>query len=101
MSRKKICIILLLVAAVGVCFALVVLAVLGAKGKESVMVSTETGPIYNHFPDLPKTSEIQWCSRTKGGIGLSMVRLHIFAFYDHDISGELQEMTVKNECEEI
>ncbi|MDE7418166.1 MAG: hypothetical protein K2N44_17995 [Lachnospiraceae bacterium] len=105
MSKKKICTLLLVAAAGGICFALLVLAALGAKGKESVMTSTETEPIYNHFPDLPEASEIQWCSRTSGGIGPSMVRLHIFAFYDHDISGELssklQEMTVKNEYEDI
>ena len=83
------------------CFALLVLAALDTKGKESVMTSTETRPIYEHFPDLPEASGIQWCSRTSGGIGPSMVRLHIFAFYDHDISGELQEMTVKNEYEDI
>ncbi|MDE6220765.1 MAG: hypothetical protein K2G51_10135 [Lachnospiraceae bacterium] len=57
--------------------------------------------IYNHFPDLPETSEIQWCSVTSGGLGPSMVRLYIFAFYDHDISGELQEMAVQSECGDI
>lgn len=97
---RKICFVLL-AAAGGVCLALLIFAALGAKGKVSVMTSTETGPIYNHFPDLPETSEIQWCSKTSGGIGPSMVRLYIFAFYDHDISGELREMTVQNECGDI
>lgn len=93
--------ILLLAAACGVCFVLLAMAALGAKGKDSVMTSTEAGPIYNHFPDLPRASGIEWCSRTSGGIGLSVVRLYFFAFYDHDISGELQDMTVKNECVDI
>lgn len=101
MSKKEIRMILLFLAAGGVWFLLLVLAALGAKGKDSVMTSTETGPIYNHFPDLPETSEIEWCSRSTGGIGLVNHWLYIFAFYDHDISSELQEMTVEDMCEDI
>lgn len=99
MSKKGIHKILLVLAIFGVYFGLSVLCALGAKGKDSVMTSTETGPIYNHFPDLPETSKIEWCSRSTGGIGLVNHWLYIFAFYDHDISSELQEMTVGDVCE--
>ena len=34
-----------------------------------IQVRTDTEPIYNHFPDLPETSEIQWCSKSSEGIG--------------------------------
>ncbi len=59
-----------------------------------IEIRTETEPIYNHFPDLPGTSEMQWCSEVSEGIGLTTVRLYLFAYYDHDISGELQGMQV-------
>lgn len=101
MGKKRIQTILLVLAAGGACFGLLVLCALGAKGRDSVMTSTETGPIYNHFPDLPKTSEIEWCSRSTGGIGLANHWLYIFAFYDHDVSSELQEMTVEDACADI
>ena len=26
-------------------------------------IRTDVEPIYNHFPDLPATDDIQWCSR--------------------------------------
>ena len=99
MKRKQIYIILLALAAGGACFALLVLLALGAKGKDSVMQGTETAPIYNHFPDVPETSQMQWCSRSSGGIGLVTTCIYVFACYDHDISGELQEMTVGDECD--
>ncbi len=101
MKRKQIYIILLALAAGGACFALLVLLALGAKGKDSVMQGTETAPIYNHFPDVPETSQMQWCSRSSGGIGLVTICIYVFACYDHDISGELQEMTVGDECDDI
>lgn len=98
---RKILIVLLGLAAGGVFFAAAFLAALGAKGKESIRTGIETAPIYNHFPDLPETSEIQWCSKSSGGIGLTTTTLYIFAFYDHDVCRELQEMGVKDESEEI
>ena len=91
---KRVCITLLVLAAGVACFVLVVFFALGAKGRDSVMTSTETEPIYNHFPDLPKTSEIKWCSQSSGGIGLVTTTIYIFAFYDEDISGSLQGMTI-------
>jgi len=97
-THKKL---LILVVGGGVCFWLLVLCALGAKGKDYTMTSTETGPIYNHLPDLPETSKITWCSRSRGGIGLMNHWLYIFAFYDHDISSELQEMTVEDACADI
>lgn len=73
----------------------------GAKPEESIQIRTETEPIYNHFPDLPETSEIQWCSWTSSGIGLTTVKVYIFAFYDHNVSNELQDMKIENQGEEI
>ena len=59
---------------------------------EDIQIRTETEPIYNHFPDLPVTSEMQWCSESSGGIGLNTVKVYVFAYYDHDITSELQGM---------
>jgi hypothetical protein len=98
---KKIYIILLVLTVCGACFALFVLAALGATGKDSVMTSTKTEPIYNHFPDLPETSEIKWCSKSSGGIGLVTTTIYIFAFYDKDVTGELHEMTISKEAAEL
>ena len=72
-----------------------------AKPEESVQIRTDTQPIYNHFPDLPETSEIQWCSWSSSGIGLTTVKIYIFAFYDHDVSNELQDMEIENQSEDI
>lgn len=70
------------------------------KPEENLQIRTETEPIYNHFPDLPETAEIQWCSWTSSGIGLTTVKIYIFAIYDHDVSNELQDMEIKNQSEE-
>ena len=69
--------------------------------KEPIQVRTDIDPIYNHFPNLPETSEIQWCSKSSDGIGLTTTYIYIFAFYDEDISNELQGMTIKDENEDI
>lgn len=98
---KRVCITLLVLAAGVACFVLVVFFALGAKGRDSVMTSTETEPIYSHFPDLPKTSEIKWCSKSSGGIGLVTTTIYIFAFYDEDISGSLQDMTIDDKTAKI
>ncbi len=74
---------------------------LTAGRKEYIQIRTDTEPIYNHFPGLPETSEIQWCSRTSVSIGPSTLQLHIFAFYDHDISKALQDMDIENQSEDI
>lgn len=71
------------------------------RPEESIQIRTETQPIYNHFPDLPETSEIQWCSWSSSGIGLTTVKIYIFAFYDHDVSNELQNMVIKNQSKDI
>ena len=86
-----------LVSAVGV----ILFAVGRVKRNDNIQIRTETEPIYNHFPDLPKTSVIQWCSRTSDGIGLTTVKLYFFAFYDYDVSNELQEMKIENQGEDI
>lgn len=89
---KKIIIVLLVLAA-AIC---VIFAAAGARPEENIQIRTETEPIYNHFPDLPETAEIQWCSRTSQGIGLTTVKLYFFAFYDHDISNELKGMKIES-----
>lgn len=73
----------------------------GFKMKENIKIRTDIEPIYNHFPGLPETSEIQWCSRTSDGIGLTTVKLNIFAFYDHDISNKLQDMGIENQSRDM
>jgi len=88
--------------AVGVVFPAVAFLVSGNyKPKEDVQMRTDTEPIYNHFPGLPETSEIQWCSRTSAGIGLTTLKLHIFSFYDHDISSALQDMEIENQSGDV
>ena len=69
------------------------------KEKEPVekQIRTDIEPIYNHFPGLPATDTIQWCSRTSDGIGLNMVWIYAFAFYDHDVGAELGEEGSLNE----
>lgn len=69
------------------------------KGKETdeKQIRTDVKPIYNHFPDLPATEHIQWCSQTSGGIGLTTVWIYVFAFYDHDMSAEFSEEGILNE----
>lgn len=93
MEKRKIIIVLLVLAA-AICVIFVAAGVV--KTEENIEIHTETGPIYNHFPDLPETAEIQWCSRTSQGIGLTTVKLYFFAFYDHDISNELKEMKIES-----
>ncbi len=69
--------------------------------EENTQIRTDTEPIYNHFPDLPETSEIQWCSWSSGGIGLTTVKIYFFAFYDRDIRNELQDMEIVNQSEDM
>lgn len=88
---RKIVIILLGLAAAGGIF----FVSKAFRTKESVQIRTETEPIYNHFPDLPQTSKIQWCSKSSGEIGLTTTTIYIFAFYDYDISSELQDMEIE------
>lgn len=85
-----------LVIVVGIFLASIVI-----KTEEPIQVRTDIEPIYNHFPNLPETSEIQWCSKSSDGIGLTTTYIYIFAFYDDDISDELQDMIIKDENEEI
>lgn len=61
------------------------------NGKEPAekQIRTDAAPVYHHFPGLPESDTIQWCSRTSDGIGLTTVWLYVFAFYDHDVSAEL------------
>ena len=102
--RKSFTVLFGLLIAIGVLVSaagVILLAVDRGKMNDNIQIRTETEPIYNHFPDLPKTSEIQWCSRTSDGIGLTTVKLYFFAFYDYDISNKLQEMKIENQGENI
>lgn len=90
--KKGLFFILLVVILVGI-----LCIVGGNKMEEKNVFRTETAPIYNHFPDLPETSQMQWYSVTSEGIGLSTTKLYIFAFYDKDICEELQEMNFETE----
>lgn len=76
---------------------IVLSAILKEKAAPKRQIRTDMEPIYNHFPDLPATEHIQWCSQTSGGIGLTTVRLYVFAFYDDDISAELGEEEISDE----
>lgn len=96
----------LLLAAGGILSAAALSAAKKDRMKESsqnIQIRTDTEPIYNHFPDLPEALEIQWCSQSSRGIGLTTTRLYFFAFYDHDVSSELlgaiQEMTIEDQGE--
>ena len=93
------------ILAAGVTFLVIVVGIFLAsiviKTEEPIQVRTDIEPIYNHFPNLPETSEIQWCSKSSDGIGLTTTYIYIFAFYDDDISDELQDMIIKDENEEI
>lgn len=104
MMRKIFKVLLGLFIVVGILFSaagIILFAVERVKRNDNIQIRTETEPIYNHFPDLPKTSEIQWCSRTSDGIGLTTVKLYFFAFYEYDVSSELQEMEIENLGEDI
>ena len=59
------------------------------KEQDEKQIRTDVEPIYNHFPGLPVTDDIQWCSRTSDGIGLTTVWIYVFAFYDYDVGAEL------------
>ncbi len=63
------------------------IAILSKSGEdmEEKQIRTDPEPIYKLFPDLPATDTVRWCSRTSGGIGLTNVRLYVFAFYDYDV----------------
>lgn len=64
-------------------------AITKEKGQDEMQIRTDVEPIYNHFPGLPATDDIQWCSRTSDGIGLTTVWVYVYAFYDYDVGAEL------------
>lgn len=67
------------------------------KGQNEKQIRTEVEPIYNHFPGLPATDDMQWCTRTSDGIGLTTVWVYVYAFYDYDVGAELGEGGTLNE----
>ena len=82
-----------LISILGILIILVTGMVLFALTKEKEpdekQIRTDVEPIYNHFPGLPATDDMQWCSRTSDGIGLTTVWVYVFAFYDYDVGAEL------------
>lgn len=98
---KKIYKVSAVLAAAGILVLAAFLAVLGAEAKDTVMTSTKTAPIYNHFPDLPETAQVKWCSKSSGGFGLVTTKLYIYAFYDTDLSSKLQNMDFDSEAAPI
>ena len=76
---------------------IVLFAITKEKGQDEMQIRTDIEPIYNHFPGLPATDDIQWCSRTSGGIGLTTVWIYVFAFYDYDVGTELGAEGIVNE----
>ena len=64
-------------------------AIMKEKEPDEKQIRTDVEPIYNHFPGLPATDDMQWCSRTSSGIGLTTVWIYVFAFYDYDVGAEL------------
>ena len=50
------------------------------ESQTEIRIRTEREPIYNHFPGLPETEHVEWCSTTSDGIGPSTVNLYLFAF---------------------
>ena len=104
MLKKVFGVLLGVAAAIWIFFAAVGVSAFVAESSrmnESMPIYTEAEPIYNHFPGLPETSEIEWCSRASGGIGLTTVRIYFFAFYDHDVSGELGDVEIKSQSEDM
>lgn len=67
------------------------------KEPDEKQIRTDIEPIYNHFPGLPATDDIQWCSRASDGIGLTTVWIYVFAFYDYDVGAELGAEGILNE----
>ena len=72
-------------------------AIAKEKGMDEKQIRTDVEPIFNHFPGLPATDDIQWCSRTSEGIGLTTVWIYVFAFYDYDVGAELGEKGILNQ----
>ena len=72
-------------------------AIMKEKEPDEKQIRTDVEPIYNHFPGLPATDDMQWCSRTSSGIGLTTVWIYVFAFYDYDVGAELGGEGVFNE----
>ena len=72
-------------------------AIMKEKEPDEKQIRTDVAPIYNHFPGLPATDDIQWCSRTSDVIGLTTVWIYVFAFYDYDVGAELGGEGILNE----
>ena len=89
------------ISIVGLVVILVIAIALFAITKEErpdeKQIRTDVEPIYNHFPGLPATDDIQWCSRTSDGIGLTTVWVYAFAFYDYDVGAALGGTGILNE----
>lgn len=70
-----------------ICFIFIVFLVfLGGKlMSKNIQIRLDEEPIYNHFPTLPKAKQLQWCSKSSSGIGLTTVKVYLYAFYIENI----------------
>ena len=73
------------------------------NSNDDIQIRTDVEPIYNHFPTLPKTETIRWCSVSSEGIGLTTVELHVFAQYDTtvEIDNFLESVTLSDDTSKI
>lgn len=94
---KKVLKFLLGILIAGMVLLVIISVVIKEKRAGEKQIHTDIEPIYNHFPDLPETENIQWCSETSEGIGLTTVRIYVYAFYDASISDRFSEQRSVNE----
>ena len=73
------------------------------NSNEDIQIRTDVEPIYNHFPTLPKTEIIEWCSVSSEGIGLTTTKLYVFAKYDTsaEVDNFLESVTLSNDTSKI
>lgn len=78
-------------------------SVMGTDSNNNMQIKTDTIPIYNHFPTLPKTDNIEWYSVLSEGIGPTTVKLCVFAHYDSamEIDDFLRNVTLSNNTSDI
>lgn len=68
------------------------------RSTENITIETDISPIFNHFPELPKTNRINWMSTTSDGIGLQRINLYYIAFYNKDeLSSQMSEYKLLEE----
>ena len=86
---------------VGCILLMLIITLCGCKTQPEF--STDTKPIYNHFPNLPKTDKISWYNETLEGIGPTTVKLYVFAQYEtsEQLNEFLQNIDIASETSTI